>query len=135
MASIKWETGLGRLPASEFSRYFSIPIDHLLAKPVDYLMQWFLAVRQGRILLDPDRLLQDEFVTSKSLQQWVGISYEVTDEEMEPILQDAIIKEITLGIGNLPPQQFEQHFNTSLQTLLSGPLSVQKLWFQQVRQG
>ena len=99
------------------------------------MKHWLMTIRQGRILLDPTRLIHDEFEHSKSLQQWIGIAYEITDKEAQPILYDAIQTELNIGIGNLPLHHYEQHFNITLTELLNKPLEEQKLWFKRVRQG
>ena len=132
---MEWQQGLGRLPASEYSGYFTQSLEDIMLKSIDTQKQWLLTVRQGRILLDPTNLIHDEFASSNALQKWLGVSYEVTDEEMLPILQDAIRNEIRIGLGNLPAQIYEKIFNISLNTLITQSLAKQKLWFQKVRQG
>ena len=83
----EWNQGLGGLPAAGFSHYFSMKSEELMNFSVDYLESWLLIVRQARILMDPQHLLSDEFAISQTLQQWIGISYDVSDEEETRILK------------------------------------------------
>lgn len=39
--------GLHRLPASEFSIYFTLPLDTLLIKPIEILQTWLQTIRLG----------------------------------------------------------------------------------------
>ena len=65
----KWKIGIGRLPASQFSQYFRLPLDKLMMKSYDYQKTWLTTIRQGRILLDPSNLCNDEIEESTSLQK------------------------------------------------------------------
>ena len=65
-----------------------------------------MTIRQGRILFDQRNLLNDEFASSKALQDWVGLSYDLRDEEAIPALNDAVREEWDTGIGNLPQRQY-----------------------------
>ena len=131
----EWKQGLGSLPASEFSALLSSTLDTLLAHSIEYLKQWLLTIRQGRILLDPNNLIHDEFETSKALRSWIGITYTITDKEAQPILLEACTQEHNIGIGNLPKEHFTQHFEISQNQLLKQSLLQLRQWFLQVRQG
>ena len=131
----EWKQGLGSLPASEFSSLLSSTLEVLLSHSTDYLKQWLLTIRQGRILLDPTHVLHDEFETSKALRSWIGITYTVSDDEALPILIEACTQEYTIGIGKLPTKHFSQHFAITQQQLLNFSLTQLRQWFQQVRQG
>ena len=130
----EWKQGLGCLPASEFSSFFSPTLDHILTKSEDYLKQWLLTVRQGRLLLDPRHLIHDEFETSPALRDWVGISYSISDAEVLPHLKNACDREYSIGLGNLP-HQFQHLFRPSKSHLLQKSISQQKQWLQKVRNG
>ena len=104
----EWNIGLGRLPTAEFSPYFSIKIGNLLSKSVDSLKAWLLAVRQGRILMDPENLHQDELTKSKAMQQWIGISYSITDDKARPILCGLIEEEFSVGMDHLPANKYHR---------------------------
>ena len=65
--------GLYNLPAFDFSRLFSIPATTLFNKPLDFLKDWFVTVRSGRILYNDMSLLADKFATEISLRRWVGL--------------------------------------------------------------
>ena len=133
---VEWTTGLGRLPTVEFSPYFSIKIEELLQKSINSLKAWLLAVRQRRILMDPENLKDDELANSKAMQQqWIGISYTVTDDEARPILCDSIEEEFKIGLDNLPPTKYNHYFNTTLTTLLELNTIKLKEWFVAVRTG
>ena len=65
---MEWLTGIGRLPASEYSRYFTMPIKQILSKPLEWKQMWFQIIQQAQILLDTSHLFNDEFATSHVLQ-------------------------------------------------------------------
>ena len=133
--TVEWNQGIGRLTASEYSALFQTTPIEIFQKSIDTQKQWLMTIRQGRILLDPERLQEDEFTNSTTLQKWIGLSYDMTDEEATPILREAIINEWRIGLGNLPSHLFDKFFNTTLTQLMNQPLSKQKKWFQRVRQG
>ena len=107
---MEWLTGIGRLPASEYSRYFTMPIKQILSKPLEWKQTWFQIIRQARILLDTSHLFNDEFATSHVLQKWAGIEYSITDEEATPSLYYALKQEFTIGLGSLPATQYQTFF-------------------------
>jgi hypothetical protein len=75
LASIRRELAIGlhNLPACDFSRLFTIPALTLFNKPLDFLKDWFVTVRSGRILYNDTSLLVDKFSTEISLRRWVGL--------------------------------------------------------------
>ena len=82
--------------------------------------------------MDPDNLVEDEFATSKCLQNWIGISYEITDEEAIPILEEAIADELQLGLKQLPPE-YASHFEHTIDDIISKPLEWKQTWFKTIR--
>ena len=78
----EWYIGLGRLPASEFAYLLSGSIDRLLESSLPSMRRWLAVIRNGRILLDKDNVISDEFMTNESLRKWVGI---IKTEEGRPI--------------------------------------------------
>ena len=130
----EYAKGLGRLPACDFSHMFRTPVDALLQKNLDVQKNWLQIVRQARILMDKDHLIHDEFTTSLALQKWIGISYGITDTEGQESLQEAIVMELDIGIGQLPTQ-FTTFFTLTKQQLEEYTIQQMKIWFQKVRQG
>ena len=131
----EWNKGIGRLPASEFSRLFKSNLNTLLQKNLDSQKHWLTIIRQGRILLDPNNVPQDQFQTSKALQKWLGISYKVTNSEALPILKTAITTEWTKGLSTLPKQQYQQYFSHTLHKLLQSTTDNLKNWLIHIRKG
>ena len=131
----EWNQGIGHLPASEFSKLFQTNLDTLLAKNLEYQQHWFIVIRQGRILLDPTNVISDEFETSTALQKWLGISYNIKDKEALPMLKESITIEWTTGLSILPPLQYQQYFDTTLQTLLNTSIKYLKHWLHTIRKG
>ena len=115
----EWNKGIGCLPASEFSRFFKTDMNTLLKKNIEAQKHWFTVIRQGRILLDQTNIFSDEFENSPALQKWLGISYKVKDKEAIPTLKDSISTEWATGLSTLSPQQYQQYFDTTLQTILN----------------
>ena len=67
-----------------FSRLLSITLPCLLSKPLEFLKDWFVSVRSGRILYCNRCLLIDQFKHDVSLQRWVGLTPIVdNDSEVE----------------------------------------------------
>ena len=126
--------GLGRLPASEFSSYFTIKLNIILQKSVDQLKHWLMVISQARILMDAANVLDDEFSNSKALQQWIGISTKVTDKEGMEQLHDSIEKEYKIGIGNLPPT-LPNYFKMTLKEILQRDLDWKKSWLCDIKDG
>ena len=131
----EWEQGLGRLPAADFSHYFSMKSEELMNFSTDYLKSWLLIVRQGRILMDGRHLLNDEFATSRTLQQWIGITYDITDEEGHQILKRSASMEWEKGLNTLDASTYGKHFEHTLQEILNFPLASLKMWFVDIRNG
>ena len=129
----EWAKGLGRLPASEFSQFFRQKIETILGKSIDSQKHWLFVVKQGRIMMDPTNLVEDEFMDSKALQYWIGISPNVTDKEGEPTLKEAITKEYDKGIKTLPTRGFSKYFQDELNTILAKTMKERKEWFLHIR--
>ena len=129
----EWDIGLGRLPASEFSKYFKTKLPILLQKETEHLKHWFLVIRQARVLMDPTNVLEDEFSTSKALQSWVGLSLKVTNTEGAAILHEAIKQETQIGIGNLPIQYAQDFTLTEIQ-ILKQTIDWKKKWFCKIKE-
>ena len=124
----EWDTGIGLLPASEFSKYFSGKIQTLFKQSDETLKSWLQVIRQARILMDPFHLIKDEFTTSKVLQEWIGISYAIEDEEGIPILEDAIKAELDKGPMNLP-DKYKEQFNTTFNKIKQETLQWKQEWY------
>ena len=91
---------------------------------MEWQQNWFLIVRQARILLDNDHLIHDEFESSTVLQKWIGISYNLSDDEATPSLYKSIANELNIGIANLPQQSFLSYFLQPFSTLIQHLLST-----------
>ena len=125
-----------KLPASEYSQYFTHPIELILSKPLEWQQNWFLIIRQARILIDNDNLIHDQFAASSVLQKWAGLSYTITDNEALPYLHESIGKELCIGIAKLPHIPFFTHFQLSLTNLVQqSSINQLKLWLKSVRNG
>ena len=109
----------------KFSKYFRSNLSTLLHKDDDYLKQWLQVIGQASILMDPTNLAEDEFSTSKALQQWIGISYHIEDQEGLPPLQQAIKEELQLGLKGLP-QEYKELFSFTHKTIKQSPLQWQQ---------
>ena len=129
----EWNLGLGQLPASDFSHYFTMSLEKLMKFTVDYLKSWFMIVRQGRIMMDKRNIIEDEFTTSKTLQQWVGISYEVTEEEGRQCLDIAVEEEWKLGSNQFMNDSTKSFFDHPVRDLLQLDTDNLKTWFVAVR--
>ena len=130
----EWNKGLGLVPASEFSRFLSPAIDDILKRGEESLKLWFLTVRQGRILFDQRNLIQDDFSSSKALQQWIGLSYTLTDDEVLPVLDKSISMEKNIGLNNIQNEQIQQLLSYSMLPHPASTLEYKKEWFCLVRQ-
>ena len=73
--AIRSEYGLGlhRLPACEFSIYFSLPIDKLLSRDMMSLKAWLQSIRLGRDLHGGIEVIQDEYSVNGAFQSWLGL--------------------------------------------------------------
>ena len=105
----------------------------LQKKSIEGRKQWLVAIWQGRILMDPHNLIHDNFETSETLQKWLGISYTISGKEAQPSLEDAILQERELGLGNLPIFTYQTHFDTTLQTIFQNTIENLKSWLLEVR--
>ena len=86
--------------------------------------------------MDARNLIEDEFTTSITLQKWIGISYTVSDNEIRPLLQQAIHKELQIGLSILPHHVYYSHFNTTYEQLIKHSSTNQlRIWLQQVQYG
>ena len=130
----EYAKGLGRLPASDFSHLFKKKLPELLLKSTDVLKNWFLIIRQGRVLMDKDNLIEDEFQTNSALASWIGLSFQVTDAEGKEPLQEAILQELQQGIGGLP-QRYSKYFQQTAEILLKQSLHQLRLWLTNIRKG
>ena len=101
-------------------------------KDDEVLKNWLLIVRQGRILLDKDHLLLDEFHTNKTLSKWLGLNYIITNDEGSEVLRETIVRELELGIGRLP-KWFGHYFSTT--QIVEEDTITQKTWLVNVRKG
>ena len=131
----EWNKGIGRLPASEFSKLFQTDLDTLLAKNLEAQQHWFIVIRQGRILLDTTNVISDKFENSTALQKCLWISYNIKDKVALPILKESITIEWTIGPSTLPPLQYQQYLDTTLQTLLNTSIKYLKHWLHTIRKG
>ena len=69
----EYQLGLHRLPACEFSIYFSTPLNIRLQSPLENLRIWLLTIRLGRQLHGGIDLIQDDFYTNGPARQWLGL--------------------------------------------------------------
>ena len=106
-----------------------------MEKPIDYLKSWLMIIRQARILMDSQHLLQDDFTESKALQQWIGISYDVSDKEARPLLDLAAEAEWLQGLDDLEANNFGYLFDITRNSLLNLSTDQLKHWFTTVRKG
>ena len=127
--------GLGLLPASEYSSYFTTTTEALYNKSLETQKHWFLVVRQARILLDQLHLQHDAFTTSIPLQKWIGLSYELDDIDILPTLLQSIKTELQTGLADLPSSLFYTSFQTTYNQLTSQSINELKSWLQYVRHG
>ena len=85
--------------------------------------------------MDPQHLLPDEFSTSQTLQQWIRISYDVSDEEGTRILKHSVDEEWRKEIGTLDDIKYVKLFDNALENILNLPLKDLKRWFVEIRTG
>ena len=69
----EYNLGLHRLPACEFSIYFTLPIHTLITKPIENLRLWLLTIRLGRQLHGGIDLIKDEFSEDGPARAWLGL--------------------------------------------------------------
>lgn len=132
----EWSIGIGRLPASEYSKFFTMEISDILNKPFEWQQTRFQIIRQARILMDTSHLITDEFTTSSVLQKWIGILYMINDSKAIPLLHQSIKMELQLGIRNLPPEMYQIYFTIDSQQILQQhSLDELKSWLINIRQG
>ena len=82
--------------------------------------------------MDQRNLVNDEFAQDKALQQWVGISYQIEDDEGTPILLDAIYSELKKGPTSLP-RGMHEHFKLTEKDIENMSLQQKKQWFCTIR--
>ena len=59
---------------SEFTRYFiRQKLEDILDKAIDCQKHWLMVVKQGRIMMDPQHIIEGEFKEDKALQEWLDI--------------------------------------------------------------
>lgn len=68
----EWEYGLGKLPILEFSPFFRIKKDRLIAKSTESKKDWLATVKTARNLYQ-DTTTPDEFDTNITLRVWIGM--------------------------------------------------------------
>ena len=130
---LEWSLGLGLLPASEFSHYFTIKLEDLLQKSFHSQRDWLTSIRQGRILLDERNLVKDRIYSSPILQKILDIQYDLSDKEALPILKVAITSEWTRGFGVYKGTSYYSLFQTNLESILAQNIHKQKSWFRLAR--
>ena len=69
----EYQLGLHRLPACEFSIYFSTPIEEKIKQPLENLRIWLLTIRLGRQLHGGIDHIQDDFSQNGPARSWLGL--------------------------------------------------------------
>ena len=69
----EYQLGLHRLPACEFSIFFSSSVDKLLERDISALRIWLQSIRLGRELHGGSHLIQDEYSTNGAFRSWLGL--------------------------------------------------------------
>ena len=69
----EYRLGLQRLPACEFSIYFSTRLNKLLQRNIEQLKNWLLTIRLGRELHGGINEIHDEFSVNGPLRVWLGL--------------------------------------------------------------
>ena len=85
--------------------------------------------------MDKRNLIADDFSTSKTLQQWIGISYDITEEEGRQCLEQSVMEEWKLGSSSFMDISTIVIFKKPVQHLLKLTTTDLKTWFVKVRQG
>ena len=70
----EYRLGLHRLPACEFSIYFSSRLEQLLTRPIEQLRSWLLTIRMGRELHGGSNEIFDEFSSNGPMRAWLGLN-------------------------------------------------------------
>ena len=86
-------------------------------------------------MMDKSNLLQDDFSCSKTPQQWIGISYMVSEEEGWRCLDMAVEEEWKLGDHQYMDARTQAYFMNPVADLLKLDTLSLKAWFVQVFQG
>ena len=128
------QIGIGRLPASDFSHLFREQAEIVLERSNDVLKNWLLIVHQGRILLDENNVISDNFTEKSTLAKWLGLSFSITNKEGEDPFNEAIQQELQNGIGRLP-HWFAVYFQQPPDELQSASLKQRKVWLSGIRRG
>ena len=75
-----------------------------------------MIVCQGQIMMDRRNLMQDKFSMSKTLQQLIRISHEVSEEEGQRYLDLAVEEEWRMGSNQYIDKEVIVFFQTSGRT-------------------
>ena len=70
----EYSLGLHRLPACEFSIYFSTQLEKLLEQSIDQLQSWLLAIRLGQELHGGINEIYNDFSINGPLRSWLGLN-------------------------------------------------------------
>ena len=65
--------GLHRLPACEFSIYFSTPFDKLCTRHITSLRTWLQTIRLGRELHGGSDIITDDYSVNGPFWSWLGL--------------------------------------------------------------
>ena len=71
----EWTTGLGILPAHDFSHMFTTTKKELQKKSMESLRSWLSIIRNGRYLHGDKNIVHDEYSTDTSMNTWLGLKY------------------------------------------------------------
>ena len=69
----EYALGLHRLPACEFSLYFSIPLETMLSKSTETLRTWLQTIRLGRELHGGIDVINDCYSSNGPSRSWLGL--------------------------------------------------------------
>ena len=68
--TVEYHMGAIGLP-SQFDGYFTMPLDSLLSKPIDYKKRWFRLIRNAREIRNQNAT--DAFTQNVILRNWVHL--------------------------------------------------------------
>ena len=69
----EFDLGLHRLPACEFSIYFSVPYETLCQRHISALRTWLHTIRLGRELHGGHDIIIDEYSVNGPFRSWLGL--------------------------------------------------------------
>ena len=69
----EYQLGLHRLPACEFSIFFSSPVEKLLEREMSALRIWLQSIRLGRELHGGSDIIQDAYSVNGGFRNWLGL--------------------------------------------------------------